>query len=101
MDDDLDRLANDERLYRLLAHYQQAGGDDREAWHDRVMDWDGGSPADLARWHGTLLAAAWLEQNTGATPALAAGRVADCYRLTHAGRQALKRALALRDGNSN
>ncbi len=96
MEDDLEQLARDERLYRLLAHYQQAG-DDREAWHDRVMEWEGGSPADVVRWHGALLAANWVEQNTGATPAVAAGRVAGCYRITPAGRQALKRALVLRE----
>ena len=92
MDDDLERLAKDERLYRLLEHYHRVAGDDREAWHDRVMEWEGGSPADLARWHGALLAAAWVEMNTGATPALAPGHVAGCYRVTAAGRQALKRA---------
>jgi hypothetical protein len=90
MDDDLDKLAADERLYRLLRHYQQAGGDDRERWHDRAMDWEGGSAVEVTRWHGALLAAAWVEQNTGATPAVAAGRVADCYRVTAAGRRALK-----------
>jgi hypothetical protein len=94
MDDDIEQLAKDERLYRLLEHYHRAGGDDREAWHDRVMAWEGGSPSDLARWHGLLLAAAWVEVNTGATPALAAGRVAGCYRVTAAGRQALKRVRA-------
>jgi|SRR6516164_208920 hypothetical protein len=100
MDDDIDQLAKDERLYRLLEHYQRCGGDDREAWHDRVMDWEGGSSADLVRWHGRLLAANWVEINTGATPAVAAGRVAGCYRVTAAGRQALKRALAGSRGES-
>jgi hypothetical protein len=96
MDDDLERLAQDVRLYRLLEHYHHAAGDDREAWHDRVMHWEGGSAADVARCHGLLLAAAWLELNTGATPTVAPGRVAQCYRLTPAGRQALKRALPQR-----
>jgi hypothetical protein len=90
MDEDLGKLAADERLCRLLRHYHEAGGENREAWHDRVMDWEGGSAADVARWHGALLAAAWVEQNTGATPAAAAGRVAGCYRVTTTGRRALK-----------
>src|SRR5262245_41405771 len=95
MDDDLERLAKDERLCRLLEHYHRAGGDDREAWQDRVMEWENGSAADLARWHGTLLAATWVELNAGSTPTLAPGRVAGCYRVTAAGRQALKRAQTL------
>jgi hypothetical protein len=99
MDDDLERLANDERLCRLLEHYHQSGGDDREAWQDRVMSLEGTGPTDLSRWHGQLLAASWLELNAGATPELAAGRVAGCYRVTAAGRQALRRIAARqRDG---
>src|SRR5262245_1130339 len=81
----------EERLYRLLEHYYRAGEGDREAWHDRVMDCDGDRPEDVTRWHGELLASAWIEQNTGATPAPADGRVPSCYRVTPAGRQALRR----------
>jgi hypothetical protein len=91
MDDDLERLANDERLFRLFRHYHEAGGQDREAWHDRVMEWDDGSASDLVRCHGLLLAANWLELNAGVTPVLVPGRVAGCYRVTPAGRQAMKR----------
>jgi hypothetical protein len=60
------------------------------------MDWQSGSTTDLTRWHGALLAATWVEQNTGATPAVAVGQVAGCYRVTAAGRQALKHASAKR-----
>jgi hypothetical protein len=42
-----------------------------------------------------LLAAAWVELNTGSTPTLAPGCVAGCYRVTAAGRQALKRVRVL------
>ena len=89
MSDGLDLLVKDDRLVRLLAHYQSSAGDNREAWSDRVSDWDGGRPDDLARWHGVLLASAWIEQNTGHAPAV--GRAVQCYRVTAAGRQALKR----------
>lgn len=92
MDDETERLASDERLFRLLEHYRSAAPEDRAAWLDRVMSRDGGSEADLSQLHGALLAAAWVEMNVGAAPGAAAGRVPACYRLTTAGRQALKRA---------
>ena len=65
--------------------------DDREKWRERVLEWQNATPRDLSRWHGSLLAAAWLEQNTGTIPVVEAGRVRGCYRVTSAGRQALKR----------
>jgi len=92
MDDETERLASDERLFRLLEHYRSAAPEDRAAWLDRVMARDGGSEADVTRLHGALLAAAWVEMNVGAVPGSAAGRVPACYRVTTAGRQALKRA---------
>ena len=92
MRDGLDQLLRDERLYQLLAHYQAAAGDDREAWSDRVAEWQGDRPEELTRWHGGLLAAAWIEQNTGHTPPTSNGGIAQCYRLTPAGRKAVKRA---------
>jgi hypothetical protein len=99
MDDELDRLTSDERLFRLLDHYRSATPEDRTAWLDRVMPGDGGAELDLTRLHGALLAAAWVELNAGATPGLAAGRVPACYRVTSAGRQAHKRAVARRFGS--
>lgn len=98
MDDELERLAGDERLFRLLDHYRSAAPEDRTEWLDRVMTRDGGTEADMTRLHGALLAAAWVELNAGATPGVAAGRVPACYRVTSAGRQALKRAAARRAG---
>ena len=50
----------------------------------------GASERDLSRWHGALVAADWLEQNTGHTPNAVAGQVAGCYRLTRLGRKALR-----------
>ncbi len=92
MGDDLEALAGDARLCRLLQFYREAGGDDREAWHDRAMAWEDGTAQEVARWHGALLAANWLEQNTGYVSGAAAGRVPACYRVTREGRAALKKA---------
>jgi hypothetical protein len=90
MNDGLEQLVRDEQLYQLLSHYHAAAGDDRERWLDRVADWQDGRPEDLTRWHGRLIASAWIEQNTGHTPLPANGRIAQCYRVTAAGRKALK-----------
>jgi hypothetical protein len=92
MNDGLEQLVRDEQLYQLLSHYHAAAGDDRERWLDRVADWQDGRPGDLTRWHGRLLASAWLEQNTGHTPPPMNGRIGQCYRVTAAGRKALKHA---------
>jgi hypothetical protein len=98
VDQELTPLTGDERLFRLLDHYRSAAPEDRSAWLDRVMAREGGTDADLTRLHGALLAAAWVELNAGATAGVAAGRVPACYRVTAAGRQALKRAMASRFG---
>ncbi|HTK75582.1 MAG TPA: hypothetical protein VL371_10015 [Gemmataceae bacterium] len=90
MNDGLELLGRDEQLYQLLSHYHAAAGDDRERWLDRVTDWRDGRPEDVTRWHGRLLASAWLEQNTGHTPPPTNGRIGECYRVTAAGRKALK-----------
>jgi len=90
MNDGLEHLVRDEQLYQLLSHYHAAAGEDRERWLDRVADWQDGGPEDLTRWHGRLLASAWLEQNTGHTPTPLNGRIGQCYRVTAAGRKALK-----------
>jgi hypothetical protein len=86
----------DERLFRLLAHYGALGTEDRETWRDRVMELDGRSD-DLAVLHGELIAQDWVEQNTGATPLIAPGVVAQCYRVTPAGLRAFKQARRTRD----
>jgi hypothetical protein len=92
MDDAQDRPRCDEQLFQLLDHYGETSTKDRAAWADRVMTWADGTPADLTRWHGALLAEAWLEVNVGTPATISAGRVPECYRLTSAGRQALNRA---------
>jgi hypothetical protein len=89
------RLRECEALARLLTHYAELGGADREAWQDRRMGLDGVEPRDLVRLHGLLIACGWVEQNTGATPVLKPGVVAACYRVTAAGLRALRQA---RDG---
>jgi hypothetical protein len=93
--DELQLLRDNDSLHRLLRHYGEAAGEDREAWQDRVMHLDGTCPDELARLHGLLLAGDWLEQNTGATPVLQRGAVPCCYRITGAGRRALKRIAVL------
>ena len=90
MYDGLQQLARDEQLYQLLSHYHAAAGDDRERWLDRVAEWQDGRPEELTRWHGRLLASAWIEQHTGHSPPPTGGRVGQCYRVTAAGRKALK-----------
>jgi hypothetical protein len=90
MFDDLQPLLDNQLLLKLLAHYAEAAGEDREAWQDRVMEMDGARPEDLVRWHGLLLAGEWIEQNTGVTPVLQRGAVRSCYRVTRAGRRALE-----------
>lgn len=90
MGDDLAMLT-DSPVGRLLQHYRDAAGDDREAWHDRAMTWEDGTPQEVARWHGSLLAANWIEQNTGHVVKAATGCVPACYRVTREGRAALKK----------
>src|SRR5262249_60916467 len=83
--DDMDNLRADPRLHLLLSSYAEQGNADPEAWQDRIMDLPQVSPEALAKLHGRLLACAWLEQNTGATPLLQPGAVPRCYRITLAG----------------
>ena len=94
MFDDVQQLREDAGLFHLLNHYAAAGVDDREAWQDRVMELEEVPAESLARLHGKLLACDWIEQNTGATPVLQRGAVPRCYRVTPAGRRALKQARA-------
>jgi hypothetical protein len=82
MIDDLELLAANEDLQRLLAHYAEAAGDDRERWQPRLMDLAGVPARDLVRLHGELIAFGWVEQNTGG--------VSCCYRPTSAGLRALR-----------
>jgi hypothetical protein len=92
MFDELEHLREDARLATLLTHYAEKGEADREAWQDRLMALEG-VPADtLVKLHGALLAFDWLEQNTGITPVLRPAAVPQCYRITGAGRRALRRA---------
>ena len=92
MFDALEHLREDPCLAALLAHYAETGADDREAWQDRVMEWDGAAAEALVGLHGCLLAHDWIEQNTGVTPAARPGAVPQCYRVTAAGRRALTNA---------
>lgn len=97
MFDALGALRADEAARRLLGHYAALGEVDREAWQDRVMELDRLPPDALVRLHGSLLAQEWVEQNTSVVSLLQAGAVRGCYRITAAGRRALRRALAEED----
>jgi hypothetical protein len=74
----------DPALLELLVRYSPAGAADRDIWRDRINAWPGLSAAELTRRHGALLAAAWIELNTGQS--------GGCYRLTPAGRRVLRQA---------
>jgi hypothetical protein len=93
MFDELERLGADEDLRRLLTHYAQAGEADREVWQDRLMELEGVESSRLIRLHGLLLAFGFVEQNTGAVSALRANVVPQCYRISLAGRRAIRRSL--------
>jgi hypothetical protein len=92
MFDEFERLCQTPPLQALLARYAEAGKADRTAWQDRVMEVDGLAGRDLSRLHGELIAYGWVEQNTGATPALKPGVAAACYRVTPAGLRAYREA---------
>jgi hypothetical protein len=90
--DAVERLRTNPKLQQLLTHYADACADDREAWQDRLADLEGAGPRDLVLLHGELIAFGWVEQNTGNTPTGRPGTVAACYRITTAGRRALKQS---------
>jgi hypothetical protein len=92
MFDELELLRGSPELQRLLGHYAAADDDGREAWQDRLMHLEGVEPRELVRLHGLLLAAGWVEQNTGNTPVLRPGAVPCCYQVTPAGRRAVRQA---------
>jgi hypothetical protein len=92
MFDELERLRANEDLRRLLAHYAELGESARDAWQDRLMEWDRGTSADLVRLHGLLLAHEWVELNVGVVVAPQSGAMPACYRVTAAGLSALRRA---------
>ena len=72
-------------LFRLLRYYAELGEANREAWQDRLMSLDDLEARELSRLHGMLIAAGWVEQNTGITPRLERGSVLGCYRITSVG----------------
>lgn len=92
MFDELERLRKSKGLVQLLTHYTALGETDRKQWQDRVMAMDPADAGKLVKWHGELLAFGWIEQNTGLTPVLKPGCAAACYRVTSAGRRALRDA---------
>src|SRR5262249_51918987 len=100
MFDPLDRLIQDDRLFRLLERYVEASEADRDAWHSRPADVpdDDNSQGEQIVAHGELLGAAWIEINLDGKQKLTDGQVTACYRATSAGRQALRQAGEIRAG---
>lgn len=90
MFDEMDRLRSSLELGQLLLHYFELGQEDRQSWQDRLDELENVPRREVVRLHGELLAYGWLEQNTGLTPILAAGRHSACYRITSAGQKAIK-----------
>jgi hypothetical protein len=91
--DEVEKLRNSEALLDLLGHYVTLGKEDRQIWHDRLMEHNGAQGRDLARQYGELIAHGWLEQNTGITPVLEKDRFAACYRVTSAGQRVHKQLM--------
>jgi hypothetical protein len=94
MFDEIEMLRQQPSLIRLLGHYAGLAEADPEAWQDRLMQGDGLDAQDLTVLHGMLLAHGWIVQNTGVTPVLRLGHVPCCYRVTTAGKRALRQAQA-------
>jgi hypothetical protein len=92
MFNEFDLLSGNPKLFHLLSHYSQLGETDPEAWQDRIMELEGVQTQELTRLYGDLLAHGWIAQNTGVTPILRLGAVPCCYRITPAGKRALKKA---------
>jgi hypothetical protein len=90
--DAIDLLRQQPSLIGLLGHYARLAESDTEAWQDRVMEWDDLNARELTALHGTLLAHGWIAQNSGVTPVLRPGQVPCCYRVTTAGKRALRQA---------
>ncbi len=91
MFDEEDRLRDCPQLRCLLEHYAQVSTDE-QAWQDRLAEMPGASRKELTELHGALLAEDWIEQNTGNVPAGSPIVAAACYRITAAGRLALRLA---------
>lgn len=92
MFDEMKRLREDQRLLQLLENYVQAAANNLEIWLDRQMQLPNASTVELTLLHGELLAYGWIEQNTGNVPVLRMGDCPGCYRITAAGRRAVKRS---------
>ena len=90
MVNEMNRLLSCDELQGLLTHYVELGEEDREIWRDRLTEFQGLEGRELTKLYGELLAHDWIEQNTGDTPILEAGRFACFYRITRAGLRAFR-----------
>ena len=92
------RLRESAHLLALLAHYAQAGAEDRTAWRDRLMRMDGVEPQQLTTLHGELIAFDGIEQNTGHAVLRPDGALAACYRVTPHGLREFRRLHGIEAG---
>ena len=88
MSEEIEQFPED--LVGLLQLYANAGLANPDAWQLRIMTLDGADDRRLSRLHGRLIAAGWIEFNVAA--ARAKSEMMRCYRITAAGRRALRRA---------
>jgi hypothetical protein len=84
-------LSENPPLRDLLERYQQGReqAPDRE-WHDRVMEIEGASRAELTKLHGLLLANGWIDARVHADAFQTPCAVRDCYKVTPEGSRLLK-----------
>ena len=91
MTDELQLLLDSQPLQALLQHYASGGEPDREAWLDRVMEWQGVRGEGLVRFHGLLIAFGWIELTQGGgirrdeRPAVITQQQKACVRRVHPG----------------
>jgi hypothetical protein len=90
MSEEIEQIPEDSVLVLLLELYANAGLANPDVWQLRIMTLDGADDRRLSRLHGRLIAAGWLEFNIAA--ATAKSETMRCYRITAAGRRALRRA---------
>lgn len=91
--DDRRFLRAEPRLLSLLHHYVDLAQKDREAWHPRVIEWEGISESELARWFGRLIACDWLEVDEGLFSSRSNGSLLVRYRATPSGRRIVNELL--------
>lgn len=87
----VDSLRTEPGLLELLLRYGARHKESPQTeWHDRVMELDGADGPRLAKLHGLLLAAGWIETRVHGESFRTPGRLEACYRITPEGLTALR-----------